>query len=115
MIHVWYNLNLHKWSVKRGKSPVQHVDCIKLTGVVFRVSEASRQRVLVSRCRNVHAYAAGTETEYARPPRLGVGVNVSYNPYNGPTFYRQDTRTPVMQADDVYFTPGGCTVAVNPR
>lgn len=112
--HVWYNLNLHVWSVKIGKAPVRHCTRTSLRSACFRVSEHGRQQVIAKRCRQVHAYAAGTEQDC--PAELPEGaIQVSYNPYKGPSFYRKDNGAPVWAADALYFVEGGLCYAINPR
>lgn len=38
---------------------VAHLATVQLTGVVFKVTETGRQRVIAQQTRNVHAYAIG--------------------------------------------------------
>jgi len=112
VVHLWFNLHRRDWSVKAGRSPVQHRAAVCLSGVVFRVREAGRQRVLANRCREVHAYAAGELCDLGAPHP--DAIEVSYNPYRGPLFYRKDTGASVVGAAFVYFAPDGRAFAVAP-
>lgn len=113
MTLVWFNLHLKRWSIRDGSSRVRHADFVRLTGVTFRVNEKARRQVVRDRCRQVHAYAVGTEAE-PRKRRPARGAPVSYNPYRGPTFYRKDTGRAVRSAGEVWFLPGGRCFALDP-
>lgn len=59
-VKVHRNLQNGLFSVQFGGLVVAHLATVQLTGVVFKVTETARQRVLTQRQRNVHAYAIGT-------------------------------------------------------
>jgi hypothetical protein len=59
-VKVYRNLQNGLFSVQFGGLVVAHLATVQLTGVVFKVTETARQRVLAQRQRNVHAYAIGT-------------------------------------------------------
>lgn len=111
-MRVWFNLHKRVWSTKVGAEPVRHVRAVRLIDAAFVVSERARLKVIERRCRSVHAYAKGEGAEPAAGP---VGVEVSYNPYRGGTFYRKDTGTPVYGAAVLHFLPDGRVLAEGPR
>jgi len=82
--------NLHKkcWSVRRKGKVVLHTDSICLTSVDFVVQEVGRQRVILEKRKNVHAFVRGqvsdlnAANEFARsydPPLSWASI--TYNPY----------------------------------
>lgn len=106
MTSVHWNLHRLVWSVKVGREPVRHTTAVRLLNVTFRVREKARLQVVAQRCRQVHAFAVGTEGPVpSRRPRGAVAV--SYNPYRGGSFYRKDTGQPVAGAREVVFLPDG--------
>ena len=61
---VYFNLHKKLYSIRPCEGPqkgkvIAHCDSVILDSVVFRVSEASRQRVLKTKQKNVHATARG--------------------------------------------------------
>lgn len=105
-VFVYFNLHKHCWSIKAlsGESKgrvIGHAHAVEIHDVVFKVSEAGRQRVLREKRKNVHAGIVGTLWAYTPadgggniPPVHDVPREaVTYNPYKGPTFTsRQDGR-----------------------
>ncbi len=62
-VQVYRNINgdaLHKYSIKQRGLVVGHTNCMILTNVTLRVSEAGRLRVLKTGRKNVHAFLVGT-------------------------------------------------------
>ncbi|MFC7670873.1 hypothetical protein ACFQT0_28395 [Hymenobacter humi] len=80
-----------------------HLATVQLTGVVFKVTETARQRVLAQRQRNVHAYAIGTFTTAAQPT---ASEPISYNPYTAGHFIRVEGQTPIHSATAVVLSHG---------
>lgn len=70
----------------------------------FIVSEASRQRVLREKSRNVHAFVRGEFTDAYMCPlelsKLNNVIRVSYSPYLGGTFFQKDTGFAITQEDN---------------
>lgn len=110
VVDVYRNLHRGCWSVRRRGVPVSHQDTLTLIGAVFRVSEPGRQRVLRERQKNVHAVVRGTLVERDVGSDL---LEVSYNPYRGPTFYFVSTGEPIYAAPVVYFSQGRVWVERN--
>lgn len=85
-INVCVYRNLHKkcWSVK-DKSVnrvMAHVKFMRVDDCVFRVSQSGRDRVLKTRCKNVHAGIHGSLSMMGRHEfPLIDPIRISYNPY----------------------------------
>lgn len=113
-VFVYYNLHRRVFSVKSLEGPnrgrvVAHRDAVSLTDVVFRVSEAGRQRVLIERCKNVHAGVVGQWTDVLAPIE---GQAVTYNPYLYSTFVNRDTLEPVLTASQAFLKDRSISVVI---
>lgn len=82
---------------------VAHLATVQLTGVVFKVTETGRQRVLTQRQRNVHAYAIGT---FRSAPQPMATEPISYNPYHAGHFFRVQDQAPIHRAQAVVLSQG---------
>lgn len=100
------HLNLHRgdWSISDPKTGrvLRSATDVTLTGVTFRVSEATRQRIIDKQRRRVHAWAIGTLVSVDTAPDITGRDAVTYNPYRAPTFTRVDG-TPVLEVDEITF------------
>ena len=129
-VYVYRNLTKGCWSLKSLKTGkvVAHADNLVLKDVIFKVSEAGRQRVLRDKRKNVHAGVVGTIQPPTGPEgarHLGsgyfnglnwIGRPVTYNPYKGGTFvtrgpYPNDLG-PVYRSDGAIFN-GSSVYAVD--
>jgi hypothetical protein len=124
MSPVRVHLNLHRakagkgdeWTVTpaKGGKVIGHVATITLRDVSFRVSEATRQRILTrTKHREVHAWAVGEPTD--GPAEGAQLIEITYNPFRDATFIRRDTGQPIEGADFVLFVPGKRAFAINPN
>jgi hypothetical protein len=99
---------------------VLHAHDVLVNDAILVVQEAGRQRVIREKRKNVHAFVRGTLIGYVPMGKhegvgyLGTGkdkVQVSYNPFAGPSFTRKDTGEPVHSAEQVrgytVVQPGG--------
>jgi hypothetical protein len=75
--------------------------------VIFRVSEAGRQRVLCDKRKNVHAGVVGFVADISL---LGQSVKVTYNPYKFDSFIKRDNELPVYTAKVAHLDATGITV-----
>lgn len=70
-----------------------HATHLKLSDVVFRVSEAGRQRVLKEKQKNVHAYAVGlleaVQGSDRAGDRFGFNENLLWSDYDSPEMYER--------------------------
>lgn len=110
-VRVYRNLNKPEYysilameGVDKGKV-IAYAKSVLLENVTFRVSEASRQRVLKDQRRNVHAFCEGIIVDASNTVQNvpSDALIVTYNPYRGGSFYRK-----VDGADHVK----GCTQAM---
>jgi hypothetical protein len=92
-VRVYRNLNNGKISVMYKQKVVAHGSTVCLADVKMIVSEASRQRVLKEKTRNVHAFMEGVLVEECHGTEA-----VTYNPYAGPTFTLKSTGKPILTA-----------------
>jgi hypothetical protein len=130
-VFVYFNLHQKVWSIRaedgqyRGKV-LAHARQVHLTDVVFKVSEAGRQRVLAEGRKNVHAGVSGelvgvfgTVGRRRYPVSLPVAyrdevfvpmpdeAGVSYNPHKDGSFVRRSDGAPVSHATDVRMLANG--------
>jgi hypothetical protein len=107
--------NLHKKCLsvlhrtEKGWRLWKHVPRIELFDVVFKVSQAGRERVLKQKRKNVHAFVEG---EYR-----GISDVVSsdlrfikYNPYIAGHFFDQETKEPVKESSWAFVNEKGIMV-----
>jgi len=111
---LYRNLTRRTWSIKdrvQGKEKVVGYTqaCYLYNGIKFIVQEAGRQRVLATRRKFVHAFVSGEFFSFDgyHLHYVDVWTLVSYNPYRGGNFVRQDTHEPVFAARAVYFHGNG--------
>ena len=107
---VYFNLTKKLYSLRPCEGPnkgkvVGHCTSVSMRDVKFRVSEASRQRVLRDKQKNVHATARGIVT-HAIGENISIdngqeitpnhakshGQAITYCPYRSGSFQRYDTR-----------------------
>lgn len=115
-VFIYWNLHRKCWSIKALEGPDKgrvkyHAQAFTLESATFKVSEAGRLRVIREQRKNVHAGVVGTLRGWVdldgdqgavawecRP--IGpapLAVEVTYNPYKGPTFVTR-TGMPVQRA-----------------
>ena len=102
-VKVYRNLKNGLFSVQFGWLVVAHLATVQLTGVVFKVTETARQRVLCQRQRNVHAYAIGTFRSAQQPTATEP---ISYNPYQAGHFFHVGDHAPIYSATAVVLSQG---------
>jgi hypothetical protein len=103
---VFVHRNLNKppyWTIKARNGEdaglvIGYDKTIHLTNVIFSVGEKSRQRVLASGQKNVHAGVIGNiDTSI---PNTNGWIPVTYNPYKNRTFVRVDNGESVFRAKE---------------
>ena len=128
-LRCYWNLHLHHWSVQaklpgKGWRVIGHANGILLDGVEFKVSQKGRQRCLLEKKKNVHAFAVGTlksiiwvgedaiadrrylwdEQAVLTSRKLrGYGTAITYNPYRAGYFFtlEQIDRTTVKPGERI--------------
>lgn len=111
MVAVYYNLTRKVYSVMAQRRVIDHAAQIAIAGVTFKVSEASRQRVIRTKRKAVHAFVCGERVSVVPSDDW---VRVSYNPYLSGSFVRCDTGAAITKADFVICCAGRKVFAVNP-
>ncbi len=117
-VKVYWNLTSKVWSVVQNKKVVYHAKNIVLKNVTFKVSEAGRQRVILQKRKNVHAFACGRICKIDSVKPLIFKKEVVYNPYkrmyfyeklSGKSLYEKDVIGMVSLTNDgkVYMRKGG--------
>lgn len=104
---VFVHRNLNKppyWTVKARQGEdaglvIGYDKTVCLSNVTFVVGEKSRQRVLASGQKNVHAGVVGNIKENCSPNTSGW-IPVTYNPYKHKTFVRLDNGEPILRASE---------------
>ncbi len=100
------HLNLHRGDFSitdpRTGNRLASCDDVTLTDVVFKVSQTTRQRIIRTNRRRVHAWALGILAAVDTSPVVDGATKVTYNPYRGPTFTTADGE-PVHAAERVTF------------
>lgn len=101
-VFVYFNLHKKLFSVKALEGPqkgkvIKHAENLCLQDVVFKVSQAGRQRVLKEKRKNVHAGVVGLLSGPSSEDR----VLVTYNPYKYSTFVFKENEQPILKAKSV--------------
>lgn len=108
-VFVYWNLHKKLWSLKscegedRGRV-IGHQETVFLKDCVFKVSEAGRRRVLLTKRKNVHAGVVGILEETILIADR-YRMYVTYNPYKGPSFVTCADKLPVASASTVVMYP----------
>ena len=92
---VYKNLHNGMFSIRQNGLVVAHVDSVVLSPALFKVNQSGRQRVLVEKKKNVHAYVIGYVEGVNIDVEVGGMIPVSYNPYKFKHFYIKSTEEPV--------------------
>lgn len=105
--YIYRNLHTKGFSVKYKGIVIARDDYFIGENVVFKVSEAGRQRVLVEKTKNVHAYAVCDKYSSAGSnEEIDINRIVSYNPYTAAHFVCDNKK--IENAEQVIFAKGKC-------
>ena len=98
--YVYFNLHKHVWSVMVRGIVQRHATNVCIKDADFVVRPAGHARVIREQRKSVHAFVRGTDVTHKALGGVaaGPGVQLSYNPYKGPHFYRKDTGEVVESA-----------------
>jgi hypothetical protein len=96
-VQVYRNLHKNCFSVRHKGTVVAHVQHLKLKDCKFHVGKG-RERVLVEKRKNVHAWVSGTIVEWEEPP--GPLNKVYYDPYKVSSF--EVNGEPVKKSESAY-------------
>jgi len=104
-VFVYFNLHKKVFSIKALEGPdkgrvIAHRRQLVLHDVIFKVSEAGRQRVLRERRKNVHAGVVGKWVN----DLISVDhkTQVTYNPYKHDSFITKHNEKPIRQANSAF-------------
>jgi hypothetical protein len=95
--------NLHKKCLsvlhrtKKGWRLWKHVPRIEVLNVVFKVSQAGRERVLREKRKNVHAFVEGDYVGGSNVASSNLRL-LRYNPYEAGHFFDAETKKPVKES-----------------
>lgn len=108
-VFVYWNLHKKMWSLKSCEGEdrglvIGHQETVFLEDCVFKVSEAGRRRVLLTKRKNVHAGVIGRVADII-PVADRYRLFVTYNPYKGPSFVTCADKLPVTSASTVVMYP----------
>lgn len=90
-VKVYKNLHNGLFSVMQDNLVVAHVESFTMHNVVFKVNEKARQRVILEKKKNVHAFVAGMLIDVNSKCSFKHGAKITYNPYKYTSFIFADT------------------------
>lgn len=111
-VRVYRNLNNKKLSIKQGNLVVGYSDEILLLNVKPIISKKGRERVLIEKRKNVHAYLEGEIQQdidrRLKDELLNKGNELIYNPYLYSNFVDKLTlKIPKKNIESLYITSDG--------
>ena len=102
-VKVYKNLHNGMLSVKQDGLVVAHVDSITLKNPSFKVSQSGRNRVILEKKKNVHAFICGF-VESVNVESKTKKQAISYNPYKHDFFYfKADERPATLSSEQMIF------------
>ncbi|MBM1170186.1 hypothetical protein [Microvirga arabica] len=102
---VYWHQRRQRWSLRVDKRVVDHLPTLALAGCRMVVREAERQRCVVRRQRNVHAWIQGRLIE---PPRIDEAfLQIGYSPWHVGAFTIRPGFLPIFEANLVSFLADG--------
>ena len=97
-VKVYWNLHKRCFSVQHRGKVIAHKNEVVIHFPEFKVSEAGRQRVLLEKRKNVHAFVVGYYDGDSVSQATDEGHPVTYNPYKYESFVFANTDEPVYNA-----------------
>lgn len=107
--YIYRNLHTGGFSVRYKGRVVERSNCLVGNDVVFKVSESGRQRVLLEKRKNVHAYSVCENCVLAPSPSqrmIDMLKIITYNPYIAGHFLCNGKE--ITKADQILFYDGKC-------
>ena len=95
-VKIYKNLHNGLFSVMQNNLVVAHVGSFLMRNVTFKVNEKARQRVILEKKKNVHAFITGTLLSVNESPLFRVDQKITYNPYKYDSFVFADTEKPAL-------------------
>ena len=119
-VRVYRNLHKKCYSIQQDGLVKAHATELYLFDSAFQVNKKGRERVLVEKKKNVHAFVIGYLAQAIMgswdaivPPDMQE--RVSYNPYLCETFVRTKTKAPTFSALHVRADETGLTASFGTR
>ncbi len=110
-VRIYRNLNDKCLSVMYHKKVVGHAQSVLLNDIKFIVLEGGRQRAIIQKRKNVHAFIEGVlvkvSSETDETFELNEGIKISYNPYMQGSFFIEKTGQPVHKAKTILINSKG--------
>lgn len=100
-VYVYFNLHKKIFSVRKNGKVIRHCKKIIVNNALFKVSQSGRERVIVEKRKNVHAFVVGRVFSGTLDPKRYNLTPVYYNPYKYSSFIRLENKTPIFKADYV--------------
>jgi hypothetical protein len=86
-VKAYWNLRRNCWSIMVKRKVIGYASTLLMRDVTFKVSEKSRQRVISSKQKNVHAFAEGIIVEQDSEKPYSLTKMITYNPYRFGYFF----------------------------
>jgi hypothetical protein len=83
----YWNLRRKCWSIMVKRKVIGYASTILMRDVTFKVLEKSRQRIISSKRKNVHAFAEGIIIEQESEKPYSLTKMITYNPYRFGYFF----------------------------
>jgi hypothetical protein len=88
--YIYRNLHTKNFSIKYKQKVINRASIILLNNGSFSISEAMRQKVILEKRKNVHAYVIATSYEILTSFDISKLDEIYYNPYNLSSFIFKD-------------------------
>ncbi len=88
-VKVYWNLHKLCWSIQHKGKVIKHASNVLLSDCNLIVSQKGRERVLMEKRKNVHAFAVGNLVGYNLDSPPGFNTHITYNPYKFGWFYNK--------------------------
>ena len=103
--YIYRNLRAGGFSIKFRGKVINHSDWFEARNVTFKVNEVSRQRVILEKQKNVHAFVV-TDNYIFTDSKVDNQKIISYNPYRSSHFVCDGQK--IESAKRVLFRHGKC-------
>jgi hypothetical protein len=103
--YIYRNLHKGNFSIRHRGTVHDRGDEFIATAVTFRVSESGRQRVILDKKKNVHAFCV-TDKYYPHVMSVAGCKEITYNPYKASYFTCENKQ--IEYAQKVYFRHNKC-------
>ncbi len=106
--YIYRNLHADCFSIRYKGKVIDRQKSLVAYGVEFKVNESGRQRVLLEKRKNVHAFVVAESYQATTKKRVDMLEKVYYNPYKINKFVVKDAV--IETADKVVLQDNACFV-----